>query len=269
MSGPSPFVPLTDAELGAVFTMKYGPEPALGWGPRQRRRFHYHNPDEHYEAAVARLVGPGTRWLDVGCGREVFPSNRTLARTLADRCARLVGVDPDPTLAENPFVHEKVQAAFEAFDGEHAFDLITLRMVAEHVTDPAAVLAALARAAAPGGLVVVYTVDAWSPMPLLTRLAPMWLRHRVKRWLWRTEEKDTFPTAFRMNSRRRLRALFAAERFDEVGFFWLDDCRTFGRFRALAWAELTLRRMLRAVGMRYPERCLLGVYRWQGAAARG
>ena len=261
MSGPSTFAPLSDAELARVFAQKYGPEATLGWGPRQRRRFGYHNPDDHYEAAVARLVGSSTRWLDVGCGREVFPSNRPLASELAARCARLVGVDPDPTIAENPFVHEGVQLAFEAFDGARGFDLITLRMVAEHVTEPEPVVAALARAAAPGAHAEIYTVDAASPVPLLTRLAPMGLRHRVKRWLWRTEEKDTFPTAFQMNSRRRLRTLLEDGGFAEVGFFWLDDCRTFGRFRSLNWGELALRRALRAIGLRYPERCLLGVYR--------
>jgi hypothetical protein len=134
-------------------------------------------------------------------------------------------------------------------------------MVAEHVRDPDRVAAAVARAAAPGALAVVYTVAGASPIPLLTRLAPMALRHRVKRWLWRTEEKDTFPTAFKMNSRRRLRRLFTAHRFAEVGFAALDDCRTFGRFRALSWCELTLRRGLRALRLAYPERCLLGVYR--------
>lgn len=251
----------TAATLAKVFTQKYGSEPNLGWGPRMRKRFGYYNPDEHYEALVCDLVTERTRWLDVGCGRELFPSNKTLARELAGRCARLVGVDPDVTLDENPYVHERARVPFEDYDGAARFDLVTLRMVAEHVAAPGPVVTAIAKALAPGGLTVIYTVDAWSPMPLLTRLAPMGLRHVVKRWLWRTEKKDTFPTVFAMNSRRRLRELLAVEGLTEVSFAWLDDCRTFGRFRALQWCELSLRRVLRALGMRYPERCLLGVYR--------
>jgi 2-polyprenyl-3-methyl-5-hydroxy-6-metoxy-1,4-benzoquinol methylase len=249
------------ATLAKVFAQKYGVAPQLGWGPRMRQRFGYFNPDEHYEALVCDLVTPRTRWLDVGCGRELFPSNKTLARELADRCARLVGVDPDVTLDENPYVHERARAAFEAYDGGGQFDLVTLRMVAEHVAEPVSVARAIARALAPGGVAVIYTVDAWSPMPILTRLAPMSLRHVVKRWLWRTEKKDTFPTVFAMNSRRRLAHLMRAEALAEVSFAWLDDCRTFGRFKSLQWCELTLRRGLRAIGLRYPERCLLGVYR--------
>lgn len=244
-----------------VFAQKYGRAPDLGWGPAMRQRFAYYNPDDHYEAAVCDLVGAETRWLDVGCGRELFPSNRVLAADLAQRCRHLVGVDPDATLQENPFVHERVQVAFEEYDGGGSFDLVTLRMVAEHVTEPERVVRAMARALAPGGHAVVYTVDAWSPMPLLTRLAPMGVRHVVKRWLWRTEKKDTFPTAFRMNSRRRLAALLGAAGMREVAFAWLDDCRTFGRFKSLQWCELAGRSLLRKVGCRYPERCLLGIYR--------
>lgn len=246
--------------LDKVFRQKYGEPGQLGWGPAMRRRFGYYNPDEHYEALVCDLVTSDTRWLDVGCGRHLFPSNVTLARELARRAKRLVGVDPDATLDENPYVHERVRTTFEAFDGKGAFDLVTLRMVAEHVAQPESVVAAVARALAPGGLCVIYTVDGWSPMPLLTRLAPMALRHVVKRFLWRTQAKDTFPTAFKMNSRRRLATLMQAVGLREVAFAWPDDCRTFGRFRAGQWCELSLRRSLRVVGLRYPERCLLGVY---------
>ena len=149
----------------------------------------------------------------------------------------------------------------DAFDGQQGFDLVSLRMVAEHVTDPRAVVAAVDRALAPGGVAVVYTVFAWSPAPLATRLVPMALRHRIKSWLWGTEEKDTFPTAFRMNTRSRLRSLFAGHGMREELFLRLDDCRTFARFRAMLALELALLRACALVRMPYPEHCLLGVYR--------
>jgi SAM-dependent methyltransferase len=251
--------PRADA-LAMVFTAKYGGAGALGWGPAMRQRFGYYNPDDHYEALLSELVTPSTRWLDVGCGRELFPSNCALARELSQRAKYLAGVDPDTTLDENPYVHARVRQDFATFDGHGAFDLVTLRMVAEHVVHPEPVAAAIARALAPAGRAVIYTVDGTSPMPLLTRLAPMRLRHVVKRFLWRTQEKDTFPTAFRMNSRRVLRVLMADAGLTEIAFAALDDCRTLGRFRVGQWCELSVRRALRAVGLRYPERCLLGVY---------
>lgn len=254
------------AALRQMFHLRYGQEDRLGWGPRLRRAHGYHTPDDVYEALVAGLVAPGCHWLDVGCGRELFPNNRELSRSLSQRCARLCGVDPDPTLQENPWLHEKVASGIDGYDGGAAFDVVTLRMVAEHVDDPQACVRSLHRALRPGGVAVVYTVFAGSPMPLLTRLAPMGLRHVVKSWLWGTQPKDTFPTRFRMNTRGVLQRLFTGVGMHEEAFLRLDDCRTFARFRSLCELELRLRAVCRAMGLPYPEHCLLGVYRKPSAA---
>jgi SAM-dependent methyltransferase len=244
-----------------MFHLRYGPETALGWGPRLRRDHGYDTPDDFYEALVAGLVAPGMTWLDVGCGRALFPSNPELARSLSQRCRRLVGLDPDPTLQENAWVHEKVASGIDRFDGKGQFDLVTMRMVAEHIADPEAAVRAIHGALRPGGIAVIYTVFSASPMPLLTRLAPMWLRHRVKAWLWGTPEKDTFPTRFLMNTRGALQHLFTAVGMQEEEFLRLDDCRTFARFRGMCELELRVRSLCRAVGVPYPEHCLLGIYR--------
>lgn len=259
----SPLAPPGREQLEHVFRLKYGDpaSPQVGSGPRARWRAGYFQPDDWYEALVAALVQSGTTWLDVGCGRHVFPNNAALARELAARVGRLVGVDPDPTLDENPYVHERVRGTIDGYSPEAPFDLVTMRMVAEHVDRPADTVAALQRCTRPGGLAVVYTVARWSPVPVLTSLVPFRLRHPIKRFLWRTEAKDTFPTRFAMNSRRTLRRLFAAAGFDEALFLRLDDCRTFNRFRALSAIELRTRAVLRAIGLGYPEACLLGVYR--------
>jgi SAM-dependent methyltransferase len=261
MSGPL-LVRLPDtAALRQMFELRYGAADRLGWGSRLRRDHDYFTPDDVYEALIAGLVAPGTHWLDVGCGRTLFPNNEALAKALSGRCARLVGVDPDPTLAENPWVHEKAACGIDAYDGKGAFDLVTLRMVAEHIADPAACVRGIERALKKGGVAVVFTVAAWSPVPLLTRLAPMGVRHRVKRWLWGTQPKDTFPTCFRMNTRAALQRHFAAVAMHEEQFLRLDDCRTFARFRGLSELELRARRLCRMVGVPYPEHCLLGIYR--------
>ena len=247
--------------LRQMFHLRYGDEARLGWGPKLRRDYGYFTPDDVYEAAIAGLIAPGMNWLDVGCGRELFPSNLGLAEVLSKRCARLVGVDPDPTLQENAWVHEKVTSSIDHYDGQGAFDLVTLRMVAEHIADPVACVRSVQRALRPGGLAVVYTVFAGSPMPLLTRLAPMGLRHRVKSWLWGTQPKDTFPTQFKMNTKSALQRLFAGLGMQQEALLRLDDCRTFARFRWLNEMELRGMSVCRALRLPYPEHCLLGVYR--------
>jgi SAM-dependent methyltransferase len=249
------------AALRQMFTLRYGPRDRLGWGPALRAEYGYFTPDDVYEALVAGLVAPGTHWLDVGCGRRLFPNNPALEQALAGRAARLVGVDPDPTLAENPYVHERAACGIDTYDGRGAFDLVTLRMVAEHIAEPEACVAGIARALRPGGIAVVFTVFAGSPIPLLTRLAPMGLRHTVKSWLWGTQPKDTFPTCFRMNTRGKLQRLFAGAGLHEAAFLRLDDCRTFARFRGLHELELRARAVCQWLRVPYPEHCLVGVYR--------
>lgn len=250
----------TQSELIDLFDLKYRASGTLGPDPARRLRFGYFNPDDHYEALLRRLVHHEARWLDVGCGRNLFPSNRALASELSERCKLLVGVDPDATIHENPFVHQKIQGVVQDLGSESRFDLVTLRMVAEHVAEPSKLLDALARMVVPGGLVVIYTINRWSPVPLITSLTPFALHQPIKRVLWRTEAKDTFPTTYRMNTRRELASLFAASGFDESAFWYLDDCRSLARFGILNVLELSLRTLLHRMGLRYPENCLLGVY---------
>lgn len=265
MNAP-PLVRLPDeASLRQMFHRRYGSQRSLGWGPLLRQRCNYYTPDDVYEALVAGIVVKGLSWLDVGCGRELFPNNLGLAEILSKRCGRLTGVDPDPTLHENPWVHEKISGGIHQFDGEADFDLVTMRMVAEHIADPMACTKSIARALRPGGLAVVFTVAAVSPMPLLTRLAPMELRHIVKSWLWGSQPKDTFPTCFKMNARDVLQRQFAAVGMREEQFLRLDDCRTFARFQTMSKIEMAIMRACRAMGMPYPEHCLLGLYRKQSA----
>ena len=79
--------------------------------------------------------------------------------------------------------------------------------------------------------------------------------------LWDTVERDTFPTYYRMNTRETLRRLFQANGFIEESFVRLDDTRTFSRWKSLATMELRLWRLLQAVGLAYPEACIMGIYR--------
>src|SRR4051812_10081449 len=108
--GPSP------AQLLELVRRNHNGDPdRYGWATRMRLRFGYFTPDEVYQATLDRLVARGCAWLDVGCGRHILPGNSALARSLAGRCAVLVGVDPDPTIDENPFVHRRVRSTIDQF----------------------------------------------------------------------------------------------------------------------------------------------------------
>jgi 2-polyprenyl-3-methyl-5-hydroxy-6-metoxy-1,4-benzoquinol methylase len=257
---------LTQEHLLDTFRRKYEAGEPAGWSPRLRRRFGYFNPDDIYEATADSLVGPATAWLDVGCGRDIFPSNLKMAGLLADRCQILVGLDPSDNIEENRLLHERYKGTIESFQTGRRFDLVTLRMVAEHISNPAAAAEALSRLCKPGGQVVIYTVYRWSPVTIISAAAPFRFHHLAKKLLWNTEEKDTFPTEYRMNTRRDLRRIMGAAGFEEQQFSYLDDCRSFARWKLTSVIELCVWKVLRAAGLHYPEVCLLGVYRKRESA---
>lgn len=255
--------PPTHQELVDIFIQKYGAIDDLNWSPALRWKFDYFNPDDVYEALMCKIVTDKTTWLDVGCGRNIFPSNHKLSRLLADRVELLVGVDPDETLNDNPYVHEKVLGTMEDFSDSRQFSLVTMRMVAEHVAQPEQLMKALTKVTAPNGLVLIYTVYKYSPVPVITNLVPFKFHNPAKKVLWGTEPADTFPTCFKMNTRETLNALFSKSNFVERLFMRLDDCRTFSGFKPLAYTELAIEKALKRIGLPYPEYCLLGVYQKQ------
>ena len=112
----------------------------------------------------------GKSALDVGCGAGL------LAETLARLGAEVTAIDAAPELIEVARQHAADQGlkidyravAVEAVDGR--FDLITALEVIEHVADPQAFVAALARRLAPGGLLILSTPNAtgWSKLLTIT-----------------------------------------------------------------------------------------------------
>ncbi len=237
-----------------------GTVACLGRNPRICWRHGYFSPDVVYEFTVAELIKPATAWLDVGGGRDVFPSNQKLAYLLAARCRLLVSVDPSENVLENHFAHERVRCLLEYYETDHRFDIATMRMVAEHIEEPDRTLGALYRLLKPGGYVVVYTVNKWSPSSVVAALTPMSVHHIVKRFLWSTEERDTFPVFYRMNTHRQLKSAFQRNGFKEERFEHLNDCRSVAKWRITFTAEILASKLCTVIKVPYPENCLLGVY---------
>ena len=73
---------LSLAELDSVARSRFGDPANTGPLPRLWYSIRYFIPDVFYEAMIAKLVVPGTVWLDVGCGRDLFPCNQQLAQAI-------------------------------------------------------------------------------------------------------------------------------------------------------------------------------------------
>jgi 2-polyprenyl-6-hydroxyphenyl methylase/3-demethylubiquinone-9 3-methyltransferase len=125
--------------------------------------------DAHFDGdgmSFAPLAGKTA--LDVGCGAGL------LAEPLARMGAKVTGVDAAPENTGAARAHaeamgldiEYVAGGIEDLPGRR-FDLVTSMEVIEHVSNPAAFVAGLAEALAPGGLMILSTPNRTA----LSRLA--------------------------------------------------------------------------------------------------
>ena len=187
----------------------------------ERLRVKYFGRDEHpyrrFERDVERLLEPTATLLDAGCGRTA-----PVLSKFRGKAARLIGIDVVDFPARISGV-ELYRADLASTGLESAsVDLIMARSVMEHVTDPRAVYAEVARVLRPGGHFIFLTANLWDYASLIAAAIP----NRFHPWIVaRTEgreEHDVFPVEYKSNTRRAiLKAARGAglrlERFDYLG----------------------------------------------------
>jgi 2-polyprenyl-3-methyl-5-hydroxy-6-metoxy-1,4-benzoquinol methylase len=137
-------------------------------------------------------------------------------------------------------------------------------MVAEHIVNPTSALRRVALLLKPGGQAVIYTPHKWAPMSIAATVMPFGLHHPLKRLLWSSEARDTFPTQYKLNTFVDLKKHSESAQLALVHYVRLDDCRTTNSYRRLNWFELSVWRALSTVGIPYPEACILSVLRRPG-----
>jgi len=142
------------------------------------------------------------RMLDLGCG-----NNELLARFRRDE-REVWGVDfiAHPHL-RHPEWFRPLRADGVIPFADQTFDVVCSHMVMEHVAEPRVFLQEIARVLKPGGWYIGESIHARHYVTWIRRLFDVvphsWVQSLVRN-LYGRAEHDTFPTCYRMNSRRAL-----------------------------------------------------------------
>lgn len=168
-------------------------------------RFYPDHDERAFENLVAATARPDWHVLEIGAG-----SGRCVQRyfDLRERVARYVGIDLDERVLDNPNLHEaRVADAQNLPFPDETFDFVFHLMVAEHLQDPEKALFEMARILKSGGLMMFATPSKWYYSTLIARLTPHWFHtFYVSRLGSRRQSEDTFPTVYKMNDIKAVKA---------------------------------------------------------------
>ena len=156
---------------------------------------------------------PAVVVLDAGCGRA-----SALARHRA-RIGRFVGADIHaPAPGALPYLDEF--AAVDLCGSPDAFtpatfDVVLSSFTVEHLADPAAAFANLARWLRPGGSLVLTTVNRRHPFVAAYLTMPAWARRRIQPVV-KASAADAHPLVGACNDPAALRAALVAAGYEDV-----------------------------------------------------
>jgi SAM-dependent methyltransferase len=193
-----------------------------------------------YEDQLTNAVTRGCTWLDLGCGHQILPPWRAPAeRHLVRRAGCVVGLDPCPDVRQHRSIRRGVMGNGTQLPFKDAsFDLVTANMVVEHLATPLEFFWEVARVLKPGGRFLFHTPNRRSHFVWLVRLVPEWLKDWGVRLLDGRVSADRFPTYYRANTERHVRALLHFADFRMVTVHPVASVATFALLLPLAFFEL-------------------------------
>jgi ubiquinone/menaquinone biosynthesis C-methylase UbiE len=195
----------------------------------QRLKNRFYRNEEHpyvlFEKAIEAVLEPNMTLLDAGCGRSA-----PILRKFKTTAGRLIGVDlVDPRDVEPGIEYH--QADLRSLPLQSAsVDIVISRSVFEHLTDPDAVYRELARVLKPGGNVIFLTANIWDYGTTIARLVPNRFHSKIVNYVEGRPEEDTFPTAFKTNSKKAVERLSRSHGFSVADFTYLGQYPSYFMF---------------------------------------
>jgi SAM-dependent methyltransferase len=178
-----------------------------------------------FYARINALIAPDHTVVDLGAGRGGFLEDpviyRRELRRLQGKVRRVIGLDVDPAVLANPGVDEahvlEPNGRFPLPD--HSVDLLVSDFTFEHIDAPEHIAAEIGRVLRPGGWLCARTPNKWGYIGLGARIVPNRLHNTALRRLQPAkQERDTFPTRYRMNTVADLRRLFPEDSYEHYTY---------------------------------------------------
>jgi 2-polyprenyl-3-methyl-5-hydroxy-6-metoxy-1,4-benzoquinol methylase len=154
---------------------------------------------ELYKQAVTEHVTPETTVLDIGCGRTDY------MKDVYQRAQEVIGQDPDESaINENSSIDKKLVGDFEVLQQLHkeSVDVVVSSWTLEHLPDPNKLFTQLNYALKPGGVFIASTPNKYSLTSLISSIIPNKYHPKLVQKLWGRSEENTYPTFYRLNTRR-------------------------------------------------------------------
>jgi len=187
---------------------------------------HLISPRERYARVVHRALRSGPL-LDLGCGRDA----PFLASCGAD--VLKVGID---RLVSDGSGHLLNGDVTEIPLRDNSVEVACCRSLLEHLTDPKAFFAEVKRILRPGGTFVGLTPNRFDYVSVAASLVPNRLHGRVVASLTERPEERTFPTFYRANTARAIRACAAHAGLSLVSVRYLRAHPHYLQFSPLTYA---------------------------------
>ena len=153
-----------------------------------------------FRQEIRKYLNSSTVLLDLGAGAGILPQ-----MDFRDHCGLACGVDIEPSVLDNPFLHEARVGNIEQLPwAENTFDIVISNNVLEHLSQPATAFSEVYRVLKPGGIFFIKTPNCLHYVALLARCTP----HRFHEWFNQKRgraSKDTFPTFYKVNRSGRIR----------------------------------------------------------------
>ena len=187
-----------------------------------------------YLSLVSKYVKPSHHVLDIGAG-----DGKGFAHPLRGQVKELVGLDPDESVFRNISLDRAVIGRAERIPlPNSSFDVVVSSFTLEHIQDPVSAASEIFRILRPGGVFVFRTPNLYHYVTLVSWLTPQWFHVLVAnrlRALKPEENPAPWPTAYRCNTRRRIRSVFENAGFAVKGLTTIEPEPSYLQFSAIAF----------------------------------